>query len=366
MIRIGVLGCGYFGGEFARAIKEMDGAELAAVYSPGKSSERLSQELGCRRAESVEEIMADGSIGAVIVATPNYLHHEHVVAAAKAGKHVFCEKPFALNAEEAKEMVKACREARVTLMVGHIMHFYQGISRVKEMIAGGFFGDILTMHVERTGWEQKKTEVSWKKMQDKSGGHLFHHIHEIDIMQWIMGVPTEIYAVGGNLGHRQEGFGDEDDVLLLTASFGTSAFATLQYGSGFRVGNHFIRINGNRAGAVIDFQCAKVTINSDEGVRVLPLFEDEKSAEAICRLFARTDGGISYGTPGERPPEYILVALRQELGVFIRVLNGGNVPEDKRDLFDGSSAVNSVLIAQRGLEARKLQHRVLLKGECDS
>lgn len=130
-------------------------------------------------------------------------------------------------------------------------------------------------------------------MQDKSGGHLFHHIHEIDIMQWIMGVPTEIYAVGGNLGHRQEGFGDEDDVLLLTASFGTSAFATLQYGSGFRVGNHFIRINGNRAGAVIDFQCAKVTINSDEGVRVLPLFEDEKSAEAICRLFARTDGGIS-------------------------------------------------------------------------
>ena len=71
------------------------------------------------------------------------------------------------------------------------------------MIQEGFFGDILTMHIRRTGWEQKKPEVSWKKMQEKSGGHLFHHIHEIDIMQWIMGVPTEMYRAGGNLGTPQ-------------------------------------------------------------------------------------------------------------------------------------------------------------------
>ena len=57
MIRIGVLGCGYFGAEFARAIKEREDVQLAAVYSPGKSSERLSRELGCPRASSVDEIM---------------------------------------------------------------------------------------------------------------------------------------------------------------------------------------------------------------------------------------------------------------------------------------------------------------------
>ena len=70
----------------------------------------------------------------MIIATPNYLHHQHVLAAAGAGKHIFCEKPFALNAEDATEMVEACRKAEVTLMVGHIMHFYQGIARVKAMI----------------------------------------------------------------------------------------------------------------------------------------------------------------------------------------------------------------------------------------
>ena len=231
------------------------------------------------------------------------------------------------------------------------MHFYHGIARVQAMIQEGFFGDILTMHIERTGWEQKKPEVSWKKMQEKSGGHLFHHIHEIDIMQWIMGVPTEMYGAGGNLGHRSAEFGDEDDVLLLTASFGGNAFATLQYGSGFRVGNHFIRINGTKAGAVIDFKHAEVRVVSDAGETVFPLFEDEKSAAAICELFARTDGGISYGSPEERPPEYILVSLRKELELFLHVLNGGDIPEDKKDLFDGSSAVHSVQIAQMGCNA---------------
>lgn len=351
MIRIGILGCGYFGAEFARAVREMKEVHLASIYSPGNSSERLSSELGCPRAASVEEIMEDAEIDAIIIATPNYLHYKHVLMAAKAGKHIFCEKPFALDAREATEMVAACQKAKVTLMVGHIMHFYYGIAKVKAMIQEGFFGDILTMHIERTGWEQKKADVSWKKMQKKSGGHLFHHIHEIDIMQWIMGIPTEMYGAGGNLGHLSTEFGDEDDVILLTASFGRNAFATLQYGSGFRMGNHFIRINGTKAGAVIDFKHANVRVVNDEGEMVIPLFEDEKSAAAICELFARTDGGISYGSPEERPPQYILVSLRQELELFFNVLSGGEIPEDKKDLFDGSSAVRSVMIAQMGYSA---------------
>lgn len=353
MISFGVLGCGYFGAEFARAIMELEGVRLGAVYSPGKSSERLSLELGCCRKDSLEGILEDPSINAVIVATPNDLHCNHVKLAAAAGKHIFCEKPFALSASDALGMANACKEAGITLMAGHIMHFYPGIETVKTMIEDGFFGKLLTMHVERTGWEEKKQEVSWKKLQEKSGGHLFHHIHEIDIMQWFMGAPTEIFGVGGNLGHDGAGFGNEDDVLLLTAGFGGRAYATLQYGSGFRLGNHLIRINGSRAGAVIDFKQAVIRISDGNGERELPLFRDEASAAAIRELFMRTDGGISYGKPSERPPEYILVSLREELELFCRVIRGDSIPEGKRDLFDGTSAVNSVRIAQAGLKARE-------------
>ena len=104
-------------------------------------------------------------------------------------------------------------------------------------------------------------------------------------------------------------------MLLLTASFGGNAFATLQYGSGFRVGNHFIRINGTKAGAVIDFKHAEVRVVSDAGKRSSRCLKMRRAAGAICELFARTDGGISYGSPEERPPEYILVSLRKGTGI---------------------------------------------------
>lgn len=353
MVRIGVLGCGYFGAEFARAVKEMEEAELVSVYSPGTGAGLVSRELGCERAGSIQEMMEDGRIQAVIVATPNYLHHEHVLMGAEAGKHIFCEKPFALDLEDAREMVKACKTAGITLMVGHIMHFYPGIWKLKAMIDGGEFGKLLSMHIQRTGWEKRKDKVSWKKMQDQSGGHLFHHIHELDLLQWMIGVPEEIYGTGGNLGHQGSGFGDEDDVLLLTARLPGDAVASMEYGSGFRTGNHMIRVNGSLAGAVIDFQAAQIRIFRDEGEERLSLFEDEESETAIRQLFQRTDGGISYGNPGERPPQYILSALRKELELFVQVIQGEAIPHGYEDLFDGTSAVRSVEIAQMGLRSRQ-------------
>lgn len=351
-VRCAVLGCGYFGAEFARAIDESEYFTLCSVYSPGKSAQTVSAELGCPAAGSIEEILTNPEIDAVIVATPNYLHKEHVLAAAAAGKHIFCEKPFALNVEDAKQMVAACQKAGVMLMVGHIMHFYSGIRRVKEMIEAGKLGRLMSMHVERTGWEHQQVQISWKKMQDKSGGHLFHHIHEIDIAQWLMGKPVKLYGVGGNLGHCEEGFGNEDDVLLITASFENGGFATFQYGSGFRLGDHFIRINASEAGVLIDFKNASVFVHKDDDIEEFPLFSDEKSAEAIRLLFARTDGGIAYGNPDQRPPEYILVSLREELNAFRQAIVTGSIPDAQKDLFDGTSACRSVEIAQYALESR--------------
>ncbi len=361
MIGIGVLGCGYFGAEFARAVREMEGAELVKVYSPGAGAERVSRELGCERAESVQALMEDPRIQAVIVATPNYLHHEHVLMGAEAGKHIFCEKPFSLNVSDAREMVHGCKKAGKVLMVGHIMHFYAGIWELKARIDRGELGRILSMHIQRTGWEKKKAGVSWKKMQAQSGGHLFHHIHELDLLQWMLGVPEEIYGAGGNLGHQGEGFGDEDDVLLLLARFPGGQVASMEYGSGFRTGSHMVRVNGILAGAVIDFQTARIRITGDEGEEIIPLFQDEESEEAIRKLFQRTDGGIAYGSPGERPPQYILTALRKELDLFLQAIRGEAIPEGYGDLFDGTSAIRSVEIAQMGLLSRR-EGRPVLRG----
>lgn len=349
----GIIGAGAFGAEYARIISEMKDCKLVSVYSPGQGAKRVSEEVGCKAVSNLEELLNDKDIDAVIVVSPNYAHRDHVVAAAKAGKQVYCEKPVALNVPDVKEMLSACQEAGVTFMVGHIMHYYAGIVEIKKRIDNGDFGVIINAHVERTGWENKQEQVSWKKMQDKSGGHLFHHIHEIDIVQWIMGDPKVVYCAGGNYAHKGPGSGDEDDILLVTVQF-ENGVASFQYGSGFRMGNHFIRINGSKAGALISFPEAKIKILHENGeTEEIPLFSDEESAKAIFELFSKTDGGIHYAKPGDRPPAYIQVSLREELELFNSVINGASCPEDKKDLFDGTSAINSVTIAETALISKE-------------
>ncbi len=361
VIKYGVIGCGHFGSEFARAIKEINPDMLEMVYSPGEGAKRLGEELQCRYTNNLDEIANNESIQAVLIASPNYLHKEHVTLFASKGKHIYCEKPFALSSSDAREMLDICKSNNCTLMVGHIMHFYSGIRYIKDSILNGDFGNVMSIHVERTGWENKAAEVSWKKMQDKSGGHLFHHIHEIDIVQWLVGLPSEIYAVGGNLAHNEEGFGDEDDVLLLTFNFNDKCFATLQYGSGFRMSNHFIRVNGSKMGAIIDFSTASVTLKNNSETKTIPLFDDEKSRASIQKLFSKEDAGIIYGKPDTRPVEYIQEHIRKELKVFMDAVSGKKIDDKSLDLFDGTSALNSVLIAETSIKARNENKAQLLK-----
>ena len=105
MIGYGVVGSGYFGAELARIINTKPGARVRAVYDP-ENGKAVAEELGCEAAESLETLVSRKDIQAVIVATPNYLHKEPVLAAAGHGLHVFCEKPIALSYKDCEEMVR--------------------------------------------------------------------------------------------------------------------------------------------------------------------------------------------------------------------------------------------------------------------
>ena len=98
MINYGVVGVGYFGAELARIMKKENDAKIVSVFDP-ENGEKIAQELGCDAEQSLDSLVSREDIDCVIVATPNYLHKEPVIKAAEHGKHVFCEKPIALNAE---------------------------------------------------------------------------------------------------------------------------------------------------------------------------------------------------------------------------------------------------------------------------
>ena len=207
MMRYGVVGVGYFGADLARFMNEFDDAQITMVYDP-ENGETIAQELQCVAAKSLEELVTSPDVDCVIVATPNYLHKEPVILAAKNKKHVFCEKPIALSYQDCDDMVRACEENGVTFMAGHVMNFFNGVHHAKELINQGVIGKVLYCHTARNGWEEQQPTISWKKIREKSGGHLYHHIHELDCVQFIMGgMPKTVTMAAANVAHKGENFG---------------------------------------------------------------------------------------------------------------------------------------------------------------
>src|SRR5699024_12674779 len=122
MIKYGIVGAGYFGAEIGRVLQEWDDATVTTVYDP-ENAARVAAELGATVAGSAAEVAASAQVDAVVVASPNWAHKGGVLAAAHAGKPVFCEKPIALSYTDCVAMLRAAAEARVVLTAGHV-HIY--------------------------------------------------------------------------------------------------------------------------------------------------------------------------------------------------------------------------------------------------
>ena len=110
MKRIGyaLVGTGYFGAELGRIMNEQENARVVAVFDPNNAVE-IAKELNCDVETDLDKLYSRSDVDAVIVASPNYLHKEPVIKAAKHGVHVFCEKPIALSYSDCDAMVKAWR-----------------------------------------------------------------------------------------------------------------------------------------------------------------------------------------------------------------------------------------------------------------
>ena len=137
-----IVGTGYFGAELGRIMKEQEGAKIVAVYDP-ENAETVAKELGCDVETDLDKLCARDDVDAVLVASPNYLHKEPVLTAARHKKHVFCEKPIALCYADCDEMVRACKENGVIFMAGHVMNFFRAVRHTKRLIAEGKIGRVL-------------------------------------------------------------------------------------------------------------------------------------------------------------------------------------------------------------------------------
>ncbi|MDA0811441.1 MAG: Gfo/Idh/MocA family oxidoreductase, partial [Verrucomicrobia bacterium] len=241
MIRIGVIGTGRAGLIHAQNYAtSVPGARLAWLVDSDDSSRlNAAKELGLDANESTEadyrEALKDDRLDAVVVATPTSFHRDIVVAAAQAGKHVLCEKPMALTADDCDAMIAACDTANVKLQVGFMRRFDAGFREAFSRLQAGEIGELVHARSLTHGPSIPKP---WMFDIAESNGPLAEvNSHDIDTIRWFAGDEVaEVYAMAGNYRspEAREAFPDFYDQIHLSMKFRRGAQGSISGAQGVR------------------------------------------------------------------------------------------------------------------------------------
>jgi predicted dehydrogenase len=209
-MKIGVVGLGFMGSTHLKAIKKLQGVELAAVSDPnekilegdlsgiqgnlGGPGEKYDFS-GIGRYRDWRDLLKDDNVEAVDFCTPTYFHVDNAVEALNAGKHVLVEKPMAIRGADTDRMLEAAARSGKTLMVAQVLRFFPAYRKLRELVRSGEVGDArMATFRRRCGapfWSQ------WLTDPEKSGGAIIDLlIHDIDFVLHTFGEPESVSAVG--------------------------------------------------------------------------------------------------------------------------------------------------------------------------
>ena len=211
----------------APAIAAAPGHELVAVMRRElDAAQRFGDRHGARRAyDSVETLLRDSEVNAVYVATPPHLHAHQTVLAARAGKHVLCEKPMALTTGEARQMIEACRASGVMLTICHYQRLNARHQRIRSLVEEGAIGQVTAARINFSERFPPQPGVWHHKPEISGGGSLMDlGIHCIDLLRFLCG-PVE--SVGALVDTLVDDSPVEDTAtLLLRLASGAQAVVT--------------------------------------------------------------------------------------------------------------------------------------------
>ena len=223
MLNIAVIGAGRIGHVHAKTIAAHPDAALAVVCDPiDDAAQKLADQYGARACKEAEEVFADPQVDAVIIGSPTPLHIPHLLAAARAGKAVLCEKPIALDMKDV-EAVKSELDAVATpVMFGFNRRFDPSFAAVHAAVRDGRVGDLEQLTI--ISRDPAAPPVEYIKV---SGG-IFRDmtIHDFDTARFFLGEITEVYAAGQNLDPAIKETGDFD-AAVVTLKAASGAVATI-------------------------------------------------------------------------------------------------------------------------------------------
>jgi UDP-N-acetyl-2-amino-2-deoxyglucuronate dehydrogenase len=219
-LRLGLVGCGFQGAQLAAAAGRSGAVELIACADPEKAA---IAGVAALRPEvvpypTVEALLEQAEVDAIMVATPNHLLFPVSMTAMAAGKHVFVEKPFALNAKEATLLEAEAERARLVLMPGYSCRYSAG-RQVFELLSSGVAGEVLSVMGQFGGW---RMSTGWPASRDTGGGPLlFVGTHLVDLVLWFVG--DRVSEVSATISRQTDD--DIDETAAFQIFFARGAIA---------------------------------------------------------------------------------------------------------------------------------------------
>jgi predicted dehydrogenase len=276
-VRWGVMGCG--GIAARRTIPELktmvSGAELVSVMDlvPARAAE-VARRFGVGHSCSTEEELLAQRIDAVYIATPQNAHCRQVVAAARAGKHILCEKPIAITLREVDEMEKAVRTAGVKLMLGFCMRNNVYNRKARELVQAGKLGKMVAGRAQLTCWYPPIAEAWRQDVSVSHGGSLIDMgTHCLDILEWIMA--TEIVEVTGFqdlLVHAYRTRIEDTSTIVVRFSNGAHGVVDNYFNLPDAAAQNALELGGTR-GAII----GRGTIGQDPTGEMFSILQDQET-----------------------------------------------------------------------------------------
>lgn len=273
-LKVGIVGLGGMGNVHMAAYNKMQNVEIVAIcdINPKKIEDAVERHgfKGVKEYENFNDLIANEEIEAVDIATPNYLHSVIAIAALKAGKHVFCEKPDCITVEQCEEMKATAEKADRVLMIMRNNRYYEPSTFIKNYIDEGKMGEIYS---GRCGWQRRRGipgKGGWFTTKAQSGGGplIDLGVHMIDLSIWLMGNPKAVAVSGctfckfaeddaqsdsvhSSFGEKVEGGTfDVEDLAMGFIKFDNGACLQIEFSwaSNVEKENVFVELRGTKAG----------------------------------------------------------------------------------------------------------------------
>ena len=262
MLKVGVIGCGYWGPNLIRNFAQLQDSDvlICADLDQKRLDHMKSLYAHLDVTRDYNDLLKRDDLDAIVVSTPPETHHRFAMEALAAGKHVFVEKPLAVTGEQCAEMVGRADQLGLVLLTGHTFVYTAAVNKVKEVIDSGELGDIYYISTTRVnlGLFQENINVVWDLAP-----------HDVSILNYVLGsMPEQVSAIGHSYIQR-----DVEDVAFLTFRYPQSVMAHI----------HVSWLNPNKI--------RKTTV---VGSKKMLVYDDVSSLEKI-RIY---DKGVSI------PPHY--------------------------------------------------------------